>query len=345
MTHYGQRLAPARFSHNACQQEEEWFVENATVFTDQGIMKRELSTVAGVRDIGILIFDGHCLFTTGIINEVFQLTNGLLRFAIGQPVYRVSLLSKLGGPVTSSSAITVLTQRLDAYSLRDFRALFIASNEVRVTTGFDVELSHWLSASGVDGTPRDRDRYTQDFGVDLASRRQPKVPIFWLGSGCVPAWALNQKAAQMALALIATDHGEDISIRIASSLHPAVGEIAKSRGDAPGLNTAVDKIHESTRWFRENFGNDISVSDAAAVAAMSVRNYLRRFKNEFGVTPLEYLMQLRFEAICTMLVDSKLPVDKIARRCGMGNGDRLGRLFRKRYGMSPTKYRKLARSQ
>jgi transcriptional regulator GlxA family with amidase domain len=48
---------------------------------------------------------------------------------------------------------------------------------------------------------------------------------------------------------------------------------------------------------------------------------------------------VRFELICRLLLDSDLPVDKIARRCGMGNGDRLGRLFRRRYGMSPTSYR------
>jgi transcriptional regulator GlxA family with amidase domain len=128
-------------------------------------------------------------------------------------------------------------------------------------------------------------------------------------------------------------------------LQPSLGEITKSSGEVPGLKLGVDKIDESRHWIRENLGNDISVSDAAGIAAMSVRNYLRRFKSEFGVTPLEYLLHLRFEAINTMLLETKLPVDKIARRCGMGNGDRLGRLFRKRCGMSPTEYRKLARSQ
>jgi transcriptional regulator GlxA family with amidase domain len=40
-----------------------------------------------------------------------------------------------------------------------------------------------------------------------------------------------------------------------------------------------------------------------------------------------------------MLRDTDLPVDKIARRCGMGDGNRLGRLFKERYGMSPTQFR------
>ncbi|CAB3702102.1 HTH-type transcriptional activator RhaS [Trinickia soli] len=323
---------------------EECFVDRATVFTSPHLVPREMTSLADARHIGILIFDGHCLFTTGVISEVFQLANGLMRFSSGQPPYRVSLLSKLGGPVTSSSSIAVMTQRLDAYSVGDFHALYVASNDVRVTSGFDVQLARWLSGSATAGHAS-ASRHPSAFGVGIGQHTRPSVPVFWIGSGSMPAWALNQKAAQMALTQIASDHGEDMSLRIASSLPPSVGEVVKARNDTPSLNTTVDKIHESTRWMRENFGGDISVSDAAAVAAMSVRNYLRRFKSEFGVTPLEYLMQLRFEAICAMLVGTKLPVDKIARRCGMGNGDRLGRLFRKRYGVSPTIYRKHALSQ
>jgi transcriptional regulator GlxA family with amidase domain len=96
---------------------------------------------------------------------------------------------------------------------------------------------------------------------------------------------------------------------------------------------------------RENLGRDISVADAAELAAMSNRNYLRRFKAEFGEAPLEYLLRTRFELICQLLIETDLPVDKIARRCGMGNGDRMGRLFRRRYGLSPTAYRTRGRTR
>jgi transcriptional regulator GlxA family with amidase domain len=40
-----------------------------------------------------------------------------------------------------------------------------------------------------------------------------------------------------------------------------------------------------------------------------------------------------------MLSSTNIPVGKIARRCGMGDGNRLGRLFKERYGMSPTEFR------
>jgi transcriptional regulator GlxA family with amidase domain len=296
-------------------------------------------TDSAVRQIGILIFDGHCLSSTGIIGEAFQLANALVRFASAQPTYQVSLLSEHGGYVTSSSSISVWTQRLDAHLLRDFHALFVASTEVRGGQGSDSMFLRWMS--GAEFANRPVDRFAKDSAYDAgtSSINKPAVPVFWFGEGHVSGYLSNQAPAQMALDLIATDLSEDISSRIARSLQPSVADVGRTRCDDLSLNTAVDKIHESTRWINENFSNDISVSDAAAVAAMSTRNYLRRFKDELGVTPFEYLTRLRFDAVCSMLLETELPIDKIARHCGMGNGDRLGRLFRKRYGMPPTAYR------
>jgi len=317
-------------------------MDRAIVSIERGIMTPETRVEGRTRHIGVLFEEGDSLIDVNTISRVFQEANIFVKVTGGQPAYRVSLLSRHGGHVASSSSITVWTQPLDAYSLRDFHAIFVASNDMRTMLGSDSRLTQWLSET--DSVVPDRGSYVQRFGGESTSLRRPKVPVFWFGDAGVTAWSSIQTAAQLALAQVATDYSEDISNQVARSLPPSVGVIAKPRFDDPRLHTAVDKIRESMQWIRENYGDDISVSDAAAVAAMSVRNYLRRFKNESGLTPLEYLTRLRFEAICGMLIQTDLPVDKIARRCGMGNGDRLGRLFRKRYGVSPTAYRELLRT-
>jgi transcriptional regulator GlxA family with amidase domain len=46
-----------------------------------------------------------------------------------------------------------------------------------------------------------------------------------------------------------------------------------------------------------------------------------------------------------MLVDTDLPADKIARRTGLGSGDRLAKLFRQHLQMSPTEYRTIERNR
>ena len=90
---------------------------------------------------------------------------------------------------------------------------------------------------------------------------------------------------------------------------------------------------------RENYGRPISVAKAAQVAAMSERSFLRRFKSQMGLTPSEYLLRARLDASCLLLVATDLPVDKIARRCGVSSGDGLAKIFRKRLAISPTEYR------
>jgi transcriptional regulator GlxA family with amidase domain len=102
---------------------------------------------------------------------------------------------------------------------------------------------------------------------------------------------------------------------------------------------APDRIRLAAHWLRENCRRSVSVAQAAEVAGMSERNFLRRFKLETAMTPSEYLLKARFEMSCRFLRETNLPVDKIARRCGMGSGERLSRVFRRRLSQTPTEYR------
>lgn len=58
-----------------------------------------------------------------------------------------------------------------------------------------------------------------------------------------------------------------------------------------------------------------------------------------GVTPSDYLAYVRLDMSCRLLVETTLPVDKFARRCGVGSGRQLAKLFRKHLGVTPTEYR------
>jgi transcriptional regulator GlxA family with amidase domain len=54
---------------------------------------------------------------------------------------------------------------------------------------------------------------------------------------------------------------------------------------------------------------------------------------------------VRLEKASAMLAETDLPVDKIARRSGLGSGGRLTKLFRQHLSMSPTEYRLSERRQ
>lgn len=70
-------------------------------------------------------------------------------------------------------------------------------------------------------------------------------------------------------------------------------------------------------------------------------DYLRHcFKREYGESPVNYLIRRRIEAACELLNMTALPVGEIARRVGIENVYYFCRLFRKKLGVSPTRYRR-----
>jgi transcriptional regulator GlxA family with amidase domain len=159
-------------------------------------------------------------------------------------------------------------------------------------------------------------------------------------------------AMDLALAQIESDLGTAMAEEVGNLLAPRREAANDTSDDAsrddkeerdddlPDMSAATaNKIHASARWITEHYMESISVADAARFAAMSERNYLRRFKCTIGVTPSEYLLRARLDMSCKLLTRTTLPVDKVARRCGMGNGDRLCKIFRKRFALSPTEYR------
>jgi transcriptional regulator GlxA family with amidase domain len=146
------------------------------------------------------------------------------------------------------------------------------------------------------------------------------------------------------LTLVKRDLGLTVARQIAERLMPGASAKLMSVLSDAGATRVGDKVRASAQWLQENCERPISVIDAAQVVAMSERNFLRRFKLEMGITPSEYLLQARLDMTCRLLTDTELPVDKVARRSGMGSGDRLAKIFRKRLSISPSEYRARSRS-
>lgn len=295
------------------------------------------------RNVGLFLFDRCSLSNVDVIGRTLRYANEIAAAGRQPPTYRVLPLSWHGGNIMTSSSISVWTQSLEAYLPEDLDSLFVACGEGENTTEHAARLLLWLSGDG--HTVPDDHAPTGCIPVASSSigRRGPMV--FWFKDVPAAVGKAGQTPLELALAKVEMDLGVDVARRVARESTPRSADRAELRADDLNVSTAVDKVRESARWMRENLGRDISVADAAELAAMSNRNYLRRFKAEFGEAPLEYLLRTRFELICRLLIETDLPVDKIARRCGMGNGDRMGRLFRRRYGLSPTEYRTRRRTR
>jgi AraC-like DNA-binding protein len=89
------------------------------------------------------------------------------------------------------------------------------------------------------------------------------------------------------------------------------------------------------RHFRER----LRISRLAGMAKVSVSTLSRRFKKTTGVGMETYLQNLRLEEARRLLKTGNLPVSQIAKACGFGSSSYFIRLFRKKIGFSPQKFR------
>jgi len=300
------------------------------------------------RRIGILLYDGFSLLGAGLVAELFQTANEITAPSGGGRItYDVRFLSVEGGSVTCSAAVRVWTDSLDPRRPAGLDMLFIAGGEGARSAASDTRLLCWLRAAC---STTDSVRPIAEGRAVLVAAgvmkpaeapRRPHLSAVPAGDDAEPRF----ESMKGALAVIRRDLGVDVARAVVERVLPAWSDQLLPRlGDA-GLTSAADKIRAAARWLQQNCEHDISIADAAEVATMSERNFLRRFKLEMGVTPSDFLLRARLETACGFLAETELPVDKVARRSGMGNGDRLAKIFRKRLSVSPTEFRQRHREQ
>lgn len=299
------------------------------------------------RRIGILLYDGFSLLGAGLVAELFQTANEVAAPDGGSRItYDVRFLSVEGSSVTCSAAVRVWTDTLDPRRPAGLDMLFIAGGEGARAAASDTRLLCWLRAACA--TTNSVRPIAEGRAVLVAAGvMKPAADARYPQPSLLPGDDAEQRFESMkgALAVIRRDLGVEVARTVVERVLPAwTDQLLPRLGDA-GLTSAADKIRAAARWLRQNCGHDISIADAAEVATMSERNFLRRFKLEMGVTPSDFLLQARLDTACGFLAETELPVDKVARRSGMGNGDRLAKIFRKRLSVSPTEFRQRHKSQ
>ena len=80
----------------------------------------------------------------------------------------------------------------------------------------------------------------------------------------------------------------------------------------------------------------IDIETVCAVAFISVSSLQRGFAKYFGMSPKQYLIQLRMNRALELLTENKLSVKEISFVCGFTDEKYFSRAFKKRYGCSPS---------
>ncbi|MGC1165707.1 MAG: helix-turn-helix domain-containing protein, partial [Solirubrobacterales bacterium] len=108
----------------------------------------------------------------------------------------------------------------------------------------------------------------------------------------------------------------------------------------PTAIEAGGSLEATRRWAAERLAEPLDVAAMAGHAGVSPRTFARRFREETGTTPLQWLLAQRVLEARRLLEESELPVEAVAWRCGFGSAASLRDHFRRATSTTPTAYRR-----
>jgi len=151
-------------------------------------------------------------------------------------------------------------------------------------------------------------------------------------------------AVTVALSVVGADLGLETARALASDLMPGArhGPAADAQFNAE-LRARMARrtpLRDLQHWIRAHPAADLSVPALASRGGLSPRQFTRVFAAETGVTPGQYVDQVRLEAACRLLVDTEHGLEQIARACGYGTPETMRRAFVRRLGIAPGRYRR-----
>lgn len=147
----------------------------------------------------------------------------------------------------------------------------------------------------------------------------------------------------MTLAMVEQDLGRSVADKVAKFLVLYARRPGYQSQFSEVLNaqiTAGSQFSELIAWLQSNASEQISVSALAVKCGLSERTFYRKFVAAMGQTPAEFIQNARLETARTLLV-TDLPLKSIAAKSGMNSIARLNAAFERKFGLSPSTFRKV----
>ncbi|MEV6484377.1 helix-turn-helix domain-containing protein [Streptomyces sp. NPDC051576] len=172
--------------------------------------------------------------------------------------------------------------------------------------------------------------------------RYPRVDltgdVLYVQDGQVLTSSGYAAGIDLCLHIIRTDHGAAVANEVArlAPVRPGGQTQFTQTPLPPERGTACA---DTRGWAMRNLDKPLTLTDLARHAGVSVRTLTRRFHAESGVSPLQWLLHQRIERARELLETTTLPMDQVARACGLGTADSLRAHLVRRTGLTPSAYR------
>ncbi|MFF4038354.1 GlxA family transcriptional regulator [Streptomyces sp. NPDC001816] len=318
------------------------------------------------RRIVVTLFAGvELLDVTGPI-EVFSVASQLVKRS-GARGYEMQLAAERPGPVRTASGVQLVADVDLAQAGRGADTLMVPGAIEFGTAGLEPVVdpalvdwvaetaprvrriasvcagAHILAAAGLlDGLTVATHWYT----APRLAADHPRIdvdpdPIF-VREGRVWTCAGGCAGMDLALALVAEDHGDKVALQVARLLVMYLKRPGGQSQFSVPLSLqepSRDKIGELRTWIADNIREDLSLDVLADRVNLSVRHFSRVFRAEYGRTPTAYVEAARIEFARRLLEETDRALDDVAAACGIGSVETLHRAFRRQLGTTPAEYR------
>jgi transcriptional regulator GlxA family with amidase domain len=311
------------------------------------------------RTVAVLIFPDFQLLDAAGPITVFEEA----RREPAPPAYRLRLIARTAGPVTSSSGMQMIAEAFpddpadtlivaggwgtgEASTCSDTLAYVRAVASRSRRTASVCSGAFILAAAGLlDGR-----RATTHWGRAAAfARAYPQIRVepdrIFVRDGAIWTSAGITAGIDLALALVAEDLGEAAAKRAAQQLvvyHRRPGGQSQFSAlldaDRPG-----SRFSPLLAWARERLDERLPVERLADRAAMSPRHFARAFAAETGMTPAKAIERLRLEVARERVESGAEPIEAVASHTGFSDPERMRRAFLRAFGQPPQALRRAAR--
>jgi AraC-like DNA-binding protein len=160
----------------------------------------------------------------------------------------------------------------------------------------------------------------------VMSTGRPLVDQVWLVTGAddVPRWFLSTKVP------LRDRSGRVIGLAGVMRPYAAAGRAPR---EYHRLLPAIEHV-------LAHFGDPVRIADLARLTRLSVSQLQREFMRLFGMSPRDYLFQVRLQAACRLLESTLHPLGQIALDCGFYDQSHFVKRFAAATGVRPLEYRR-----
>ncbi|YCK38048.1 GlxA family transcriptional regulator [Actinomadura sp. ATCC 39365] len=314
--------------------------------------------------VRVLALDGVYPFELSIPVRVFGTAAG----RAGEPLYDVTTCSLDGGPVATSAdfAITVAhgseaLRTADTLVIPPFacgpeaerdwlpdalrHALALVPASARIVS--ICTASYVLAAAGLlDDRPATTHWNEAEHFQRAFPRVQVDANVLFVDEGRILTAAGVAAGIDLCLHLVRRDHGSDVANRVARlCVVPPWREGGQAQYiERPVPEPAAATTSATRAWALQELHRPLTLAELAANAGMSVRTFCRRFREETGLPPGQWLTRQRVEQARRLLEATDLPVDRVAALAGFGTAASLRQHLATTIGVPPSAYRQSFRT-